>query len=170
MKTIYPFETTWTDYPDNYSQAILIYTVGCEHNCASCQNPDLQNKNHFNDVVNFCSWQELNRQIRNFSLKHKTRKVIFSGGDPLFYNNINTLREFLDNQTDFDVTIYTGYNIKVVKEKNIKNFKFIKCGKFQPDLRQQSEKTDSYISFASTNQKLYNSNYKLLSTDGIYYF
>jgi organic radical activating enzyme len=170
MKIIYPLDTTWTDYPDNYSQSIIVYTIGCIHGCIGCQNPDLQSVDYSTNTVCVDDSKQLATILEKESKKHKTNKVVFSGGDPLFDSNINTLREFLDKNTVFDICIYTGYDISYVKKNGIENFEFVICNKYNHKLKQQSCKTDKYISFASTNQKLYSKNYSLLSKNGIYYF
>ena len=70
----------------------------------------------------------------------------------------------------YNIIVYTGYNIDRVYKNNINGFKFIKCGNYDSNLKQTPHKTDDYIQFASTNQKLYDKKLNLVSENGKYYF
>ena len=69
-----------------------------------------------------------------------------------------------------DICIYTGYSIEKVKEMGVTGFKYIKCGKFDCDHMQKSEKTDDYIQFVNKTQNLYDSDYQQLSYEGRFNF
>lgn len=173
MKLIYPIQNTWIDYPDNSSLALLVYLIGCNNNCKNCHNLEYQNFNSINEkIVNI----DLDIFISNLLIqkeKQKTNKLVLSGGDPLFKNNLKDIKELLNNELikdNFNICIYTGHDIDYVKENDIKNFNFIKCGKYEEQNKDKSEKTDFYIKFGSKNQKLYNNNYKLISENNVYYF
>lgn len=161
--------TSFLDYPDNESLAVIIYILGCRHFCKGCQNPELQNFNLKSKIFEEVTLNEFKKKVAVFSGKAKTNKIVLSGGDPFYFRNLNFVSEFL-NSTNYDVCIYTGHSIDYVKALNISHFKFLKCGKYNLNLKQVPEKTDSYIQFASKNQKLYDSNFKLLSKNGRYYF
>lgn len=168
----YPFTTTFMDYPDNESEAIIIYFYGCEHRCSKCHNlllqqyvsvPDesqaLVNLESFNDLL---TWK---------CERHNTRKVVFSGGDPLHPNNREFVSEYMRKYGDkFDICIYTGYDIDEIKTMNICNFKFIKSGKFDSGMKIEPFKDDDCIQLASLNQKMYGYDFSLLSHDGRLYF
>lgn len=170
MKIIYPPDTTWMDYPDNHSQALLVYTIGCNHNCSECHNPELQKVDYSENVIEISDSKTLYEIIKESSKKERTNKIVFSGGDPIHYNNLEVIRDFLLTKKDFDICLYTGHNVKKVKEIGIKNFSFLKCGKYKKNKKQKSEKTDEKISFSSSNQKLYNSKFELISNFGVYIF
>ena len=164
MHIKYPFSTSWIDYPDNESLAVVIYFTGCEHNCKDCHNPELQTPiiNNIDNVIYKIN-QELSRQ--------HTNKLVLSGGDCLFDINILLVKNILLGiDKSVEVCIYTGYDIECVKDQNMSGFKYVKCGKFDYKLKQSSIKNDKYITFGSTNQKLYDQNYNLISIDGVYYF
>lgn len=163
MGIVLPFSQTWTDYPDPISNAVLIYFTGCCHNCKDCHNSNLQ---HYGDFE--INSEEIITQIKSELKKNRTNKVVLSGGDPLHPLNINITKKILEQ--DFDTCIYTGYDFSYVKENSIRGFKFIKCGKYDKDLKQESRKTDDYISFGSTNQELYNQYFNLISKDGKHTF
>lgn len=75
----------------------------------------------------------------------------------------------MELESEFDVMVYTGYDIEYVKEHEIKA-KFIKCGKYDEGQSQASQKTGSKFVLASKNQVLYDSEYKPLSNNGEYNF
>ena len=93
------------------------------------------------------------------------------GGDPLFSKNIDFTRELLElTKNEFDICLYTGESVEFVKKYNIRNFKYLKCGWYNENLKQESLKTNTYFQLASTNQCLYDSNYNILSKNGRYYY
>jgi organic radical activating enzyme len=163
----YPIIFTLIDYPDPSSIAILVNFKGCEHNCVECQNSTLQEyeKNPYMDG------QTLYNILIIKTQEYDTKAVVFSGGDSLAPRNLEFTKSFLKQfGNSFDICIYTGYKIEYVKENKIIGFQFIKCGKFEKSLQQHSIKNDGYIQFASSNQELYDYNYRKLSSNGIYYF
>ena len=163
MKT--NIQTTWLDYPDNSSLAIILYTYGCIHNCKNCQNKELQTpiKVYPETII---------KDIYEYCLRNNTNKLVLSGGDCLLKNvNLDlTNRIIRTYKYKLDICLYTGYDIEYVKKYVYKGFKFVKCGKYEESLKTKACKTDEYIQFASTNQQLYNFDYKLLSSNGRYYF
>lgn len=161
--------STFIDYPDNESIAVVVYFLGCEHRCYLCHNEDFQLIVHPQGMLISC--KDLFTKVKEKCDEYKTNKVVFSGGDPLHHTNIDCVREFLNRYCDyFKVCIYTGYDIDFVKKNYIKNFTFIKCGGYNHSLSQYPHKTNEFIQFSSSNQKLYNSSYNLLSVNGRYYF
>ncbi len=109
--------------------------------------------------------------LKEEGFRQHTKQVVFSGGDPLFQNNRDIVRSFLNKYGNiFDVCIYTGYTMPQVKQMELSNFKYLKCGIYNKDLHVAPMKTDSYIQLASSNQEFYNSNFSLLSHNGRMYF
>jgi organic radical activating enzyme len=169
-KIIYPFGTTFLDYPDNSSQAVIIYFLGCEWDCKDCHNPlfkirdndkakEVGIKQFYNDLLIFCKKQ------------NNTTKIIFSGGDPLHPLNRQFVREFLNKYSYlFDICIYTGYPIEQIKLMDVKGFTFIKSGTYDSLQAQEPYKSDNFMRFASMNQQLYDENLNLVSRQGKYYF
>lgn len=157
---------TFLEYPDNSSIATIFYFSGCNRNCKGCQNTDLQ---EYDDTMPHISI--IIKEIEDYCKRLKTNKIVLCGGDPLFIKNIDKTKQILENLgSNFDICIYTGATIQEVKKLNLKGFKFIKCGMFDENKFIGSEKTDKYLKFATSNQELYDSNLKLLSKNGIYYF
>ena len=171
IKTIYPFSYTWLDYPNNYSYALSIYCLGCDNNCNGCQTPELKSLHYEGDNVKVFDMEDFEKAIDSFLTKTRDNKICLIGGDFLSHFNIDFTKEFLQrNKSKYEVCIYTGHNIEYVKKNEVKEFSFIKCGKFDIEKQQESKKTDDYFQLASSNQKIYDSNFNLLSENGIYYF
>lgn len=158
------FDCTFIDYPSPTDWANIYYFSGCSHFCKSCQNQELQNCN----VGNYCTVEALNTLISTNSKKNQTNKVVFSGGDPLHPHNINDIKYFLQLYGSlYDICIYTGYDIDYVKQNEITNFKFIKCGKFDETTKRESGNFEDRFILASPNQNFYDSNYRQISKEGI---
>lgn len=174
VKIVYPFTTTWLDYPDNESLAVLIYFIGCSHECVGCQNPEFQNLEYNERNVCFSDDMSLYYFFNLLVIdckKNKTNKVVFSGGDPLYKSNLTFVKSFLlTYHIQFDICVYTGFKSEYIIQNDLTGFKFIKCNKYDYKLKQTPEKTNNYIKFASTNQELYDKKLRLLSNNGIYYF
>jgi organic radical activating enzyme len=181
MNIKYPIETTWIDYPDNESLAIILYVMGCGNGCKGCHNPEFSYYHNRKNTRLF-SYFHLADMLVTKCIQLKTNKIVISGGDCLSLLNFEDTKNLLSTikfisseiyykyTLNINICIYTGYTIESVKLLNIKNFNFIKCGCYKEELKQESIKTDNYIQFASSNQKLYDCNYKLLSENGRYYF
>lgn len=154
---------SFIDFPDNEHWCVIVYFSGCSHMCHDCQNIELQSygigkKYSVNDFYIY---------LNNECIKNHTRNVVFSGGDPLYLKNIDFIKEFLSKYSnEFNICIYTGFDIEYVKKNNIKGFKFIKCGTFDKNNKQLSGNFETYFQLASPNQNFYDDNYNQLSKDG----
>jgi organic radical activating enzyme len=165
-KIMFPFNIT-NEYPDN-CLAILIYFVGCDLKCKGCNQSIKINYKEF--IV-----EELVNEIHKACKKYKTNKIILSGGDPFSKYNSNFVYNFLQYNSEyqlFDVCIYTGLKINRIRNflKNTSGFNYIKSNRYDYTQKIKFEKTKNYIQFSSLNQKLYDSNYHLLTKNGKYYF
>lgn len=159
-------EETWLDYPDPESNAIIVYFRGCEHHCKGCHSTILQQ---------FCEYSESNQEILekiiDYCKRADTNKLVFLGGDPLYSKNIELTTFLVDNlNKEYDICIFTGYNIEYVKNLDLKDVKYYKCGSFDIDHKRESKKTDTEYVLASPNQNFYDGNYNQLSTNGILKF
>ena len=162
------FETTFLDYPSPDDIAVIVFLSGCSHQCPGCQNYKIQQVHK--------PWTEeetknIITEIQNLCYRNETNKIVLSGGDPLHPCNrnltINICKELGNN---YDICIYTGYEIEEVKQMNISGFKYVKCGKFDCEHLQKAEKTDTYIQFVNETQNLYDNNYQQLSYKGKFNF
>jgi len=159
-------EETFLDYPDPEGNAIIVYFTGCNHHCPGCHSPLLQQ---------VCKYTENNEQIcqkiQDFAKRADTNKLVFLGGDPLHPSN-QSLNWYLCSKLgkEYDICIFTGYDIDYVKTLNLTGVKYYKCGTYDEKQAQESKKTDEMYVLASRNQNFYDSNYQLLSKDGILLF
>lgn len=170
IKLLNNFSTTFLDYPDDESLAIIVCMIGCDNKCKGCQNPELKDYNYLKGVTIYDN-DDFIIELKKHAIRNKTNKIVLSGGDPLSCFNIKSTKYILEKcGSELDICIYTGHDINYVKNNNVKGFKFIKCGYFDISNLQKSEKTDDYIQFASPNQELYDGDFNLLSKNGRYYF
>lgn len=171
MKIIRPFIHSFLDYPSPDYSCISLYVLGCEHNCKDCSSPQLQDFNYNADnVIHKISIETIASQIYHEIEYLPYKQVCLIGGDWLHPLNIEDTKILLNIISTVRVCIYTGYSVDYCKKNNVTGFTFLKCGCYDSLLKVQSEKTDDYIQFASTNQKLYDKDYNLISKNGRYYF
>lgn len=160
-------EETWLDYPSPDGNAVIIYMTGCEHHCPNCHSPLLQEVRPYDEDK-----ETMLARIKNYAKRSDTNKLVFLGGDPLYKVNNLDLTTFLVNnlKDEFDICIFTGYDIKYVKQLNLKGVKYWKCGLFDQTKARQSKKTDTEYVLASPNQDFYDGEYNKLSENGILKF
>ena len=163
---------TFVDYPQPEATAMVVYFCGCEHNCAGCQNPELQNPYPQDESFICLNVKSLFDLLLEYSGKYRTTNVILTGGDPLFERNLPFTKALLSiNNGNFGFCIFTGYDIEYAKFNQVKYFEYIKTGKYIQTLKQESIKTNNAYQLASKNQQLFDRNYNLLTTPtGIYFF
>ena len=158
------YDCTFIDYPSPNDWAIILYFSGCDHFCNSCQNKELQKYG----IGNYITPDQLNILLSTLSKKFQTKKIVFSGGDPLYQNNVDDIKYFLQHYgSNYEICIYTGCDIDYVKQNNITNFKFIKCGTFDNNIKRESGNFEDKFVLASPNQNFYDANYNQLSINGI---
>ena len=156
---------SFLDYPDNSSLSVIFYMPGCDNGCKGCQNLDLQKFEGYSEIPILIDL------LYSYCNRSKTNKLCLQGGDPLYKENLYFTRCILLKLSELlDICIYTGKELEEVKKLDLKGFKFIKCGQFDSTKFIGSKKEDTYLQLASSNQKLYDKDLKLLSKDGIYYF
>jgi organic radical activating enzyme len=122
-----PFQTTFLDYPDPISQAVLVYYIGCDNiGCIDCHNNAFRDYNLKDKNIKDYEINNFIKDITAFCERNRTNKICLEGGDPLSGENIRFTKEFLDKVKDkFDVCVYTGHSIDYVKDIDIKGFKQI---------------------------------------------
>lgn len=159
-------EETLLEYPSKDGNAIAIIFTGCPHHCIGCHSPNLQkDEDYFEDI------NDLIKRIEIYAKRANTNKLVITGGDCLYLKNLDYTRQIVDKlNKNYDICIYTGYDIDYVKKLNLNDVKYYKCGKFDYTKRRDSEKTDFHFILASPNQNFYDGNYNLLSENGILKF
>lgn len=132
---------------------VVLWVAGCEHHCKGCQNPITWNSN---DGLEF-GMEEYNELLCELDKKHVSG-ITFSGGDPLFSANNDTIfrlckdiKEKFRNKT---IWIYTGYTWEQISQDNRKMaiMEYVDVlidGKFVAEL-----KDATYHWAGSTNQRV----------------
>ena len=162
------FDTTFLDYPSPDDIAVVVIMSGCSHGCIGCQNPLLQK---IHEKLDEGRVKEIVEEIKRRCERNETNKIVLSGGDCLHECNRNLTASICSILgPTHDICIYTGYSYEEVKGMQIKGYKYVKCGKFDKDNTQVSEKTDNYIQFVNKTQNLFDEAGNQLSVDGRFYF
>lgn len=168
MQALFPFESTFLDFPDAESEAVMVFFCGCDHSCPGCQNPELRYIDSLDKGRQFFTESSLYEALKTACERHRTRKVVFTGGDPLSSRNRAFVRAFLASYgQEFDVVVYTGYTRVEVLRMDVRRFKFLKCGRYDETCRLESGKSDHQFVLASSNQEFVNSCFEVISTDGV---
>ena len=143
---------TFLDYPEPVGHALSIFFTGCEHHCSECQNPELQKHGLVKDKIPFLSFVTLFKELLT---RLRTNKCVLLGGDPLDNQNKEFTKALIEHYPEVDFCVYTGYSLNSLTEPYVRQAKYVKTGVYDLHLKQKSEKTGSYFSLASSNQKLY---------------
>lgn len=159
----YTITRTFVDFPDDDGDAVIVFLRGCQHGCNGCHSLSLQS------FVEIKNTHFLIRDIIDVSNDfNKTRKVVFSGGDPLHPLHLKKVEYICDvlRYNGYSVCIYTGHEIGYVKTSFKGAFDFIKCGRYIEEEKQASGKDSFGMTLASRNQNFYNGKFKRLSKNG----
>lgn len=151
---------TFLDYPEPTGHAVTVFFTGCGFRCKNCQNQRLRERGKVEDCLFFDEFVDRLEEVLH---RARTNKVVLMGGDPIDIQNREFTYELIQNLKDsIDFCVYTGHDISFAK-RWVKGARYIKSGTYEEDLKQKSEKTETYMQFASSNQSLYR-----LTEDGIY--
>ena len=117
----------------------VVFLQGCNFHCEGCHNKSTWDtkKGTLIEV------KELAQLLRD-SVANK--KVTISGGEPLLQKE--ALLELFEELKDFDLCLYTGYEIEDVSDDILKYLKYIKVGRFI-----LNERTSTTPFIGSKNQK-----------------
>lgn len=113
----------------------VIYVSGCSHKCPNCHNPQTHDVNYGIEFTN-----ELQDEIiDNIKKRPFISGITLSGGDPLHYNNVSDVLNFIIRlKNEFpnkNIWLYTGYTWKqifypiVTDDLNIERDRILDCRK-----------------------------------------
>ncbi len=158
----YIVDSTFIDFPDNESYAVIAFLMGCPHFCDGCQNPQLQRYMPYD-------WAKLVVDIVTSSKESRTDKVVLSGGDPLMNWHIENTKRVVNKlkELGFKICVYTGFDVDFCKKNFDCEFDFLKCGCYNKKLSRPFVKNDYEMVLASSNQDFYDRNFNKLSNNGI---
>lgn len=106
---------------DGYGYRTVLFLQGCVRHCKGCQNERAW------DIALGTKIEvgNLARQLREICFN---KKLTISGGEPLLQKE--ALVALLEKLKDFDLCIYTGYNLNEVPADILKYLKYIKVGPY----------------------------------------
>ncbi len=139
MDSIYVAGIVYGSMLDGPGLRTVIFLCGCSVGCPGCHNKEYWNK--FNGKK--YSVKELYNEILPFTPQ---KKITFSGGEPL--EQKKELKKFINLCVDFDLGLYTSYEIDYIDKDILSKLSFVKTGKFMKNLAIKNEY------YGSSNQKL----------------
>jgi len=89
-----------SDFPEKDSIAAIAYIDGCDRACPSCHNPILQKK-QYGDTDTALIVDNIRRYLDDRGLA----KLVLSGGDPLYTDNLPLTRSIIDALKGIDICI-----------------------------------------------------------------
>lgn len=117
----------------------VVYVQGCEKHCKGCHNYTTWDPNG----GTIYTVEALETEIRKKSL---TKRITISGGEPLL--QYEELLKLVQQLADFNITVYTGYELEKVPKTLLPQIDYLKVGPF---IQRLHSATIPYA--GSTNQK-----------------
>lgn len=100
---------------------VVLWVSGCNHCCKGCHNPETWNPTAgilFNEQTRMEIFEALNKDYIS--------GITYSGGDPLYPDNIETIttlaKEIREKFPSKDQWLYTGYKYEDIQDKEILNY------------------------------------------------
>lgn len=121
----------------------VLYFQGCSRGCKGCHNKEISIKG--NGVK-----KSVDELINLIETHCDNKKLTLSGGEPL--EQMDGLIELLKKlkSKNYDIALYTGYDIESVPYDVLVNLRYIKVGQYIED-----EVIGNEVFFGSSNQSFY---------------
>ena len=141
---------------------VVLFVSGCNHYCKNCQNPQTWDKDSGIEF-DVAAKEEIFEQLS----KNYISGITFSGGDPLYNENLHEIYslilEIKDKFPTKTIWLYTGYNYETLRKSQFSEDKFrisiISLCDVLVDGRYIEELADvNYPWAGSTNQKVWRNN------------
>ena len=140
---------THDDMANGVGLRVVLWVAGCSHHCKSCQNPTTWDENAgiiFDD--------DARNEIFHALGKSYIHGITFSGGDPLFFKNRETItslaKEIKELFPNKSIWCYTGYEFEDIQDLEITKYVDVfVVGKFKEELADVNFKWAG-----STNQRV----------------
>ncbi len=100
----------------------VLFVQGCKHRCDSCHNPNTWE-------IDAGIWIDVSDLAADIRVKSKNKKLTISGGEPLL--QIPALLELIKFLDDFNIVLYTGYELESVPHALLYKLEYIKVGKYE---------------------------------------
>jgi len=117
----------------------VLFVQGCDRHCVGCHNPTTWDKK---DGIE----REVKEIIYELRKECYNKKLTISGGEPLL--QYPAILELVKNLQDFDIALYTGFDLEDVPPEILKYIKYIKVGCY---IEEKRTTIKPYI--GSSNQK-----------------
>ena len=95
---------------------VVLWLSGCSHHCYNCQNPQTWNPD---SGIPFD--ESAKQEIFNELSKDYISGITFSGGDPLYENNLDEVLKLVKqiriSYPEKSIWLYTGYNFDLLNSK-----------------------------------------------------
>ncbi len=124
---------------DGYGYRTVVFLQGCNFHCKGCHNKSTWDSEKGALI-------EASELAQILKAKALNKKITISGGEPLL--QIDGLLELLKELKDYDLCLYTGYEIDDVPQEVLNYLKYIKVGRFILE-----ERTSTIPFIGSKNQK-----------------
>jgi hypothetical protein len=168
------FSSSFLDYPDASSHAVVAYMTGCDFNCKNCHNYRFRERVFYDDDVKTYCVSDFIKESKKRLFANRTNKLVLSGGDPLSSHNRDFTKSLLSNKpfcSENNICIYTGNDIESVKLMELPNtFSHLKCGIYREEIGRKPRKVSEKFVLSSPNQGIYDNKYQMLSENGILLF
>lgn len=128
----------------------VLYMQGCEKHCPGCHNQVTWD--HNSGISR--KIDEIVAEIRRYSI---AKKLTISGGEPLL--QYEALLLLVQSLSEFNIAIYTGYELENVPKELLLHIDYLKVGPFIADLKST---VLPYV--GSSNQKFLHVN-RVISND-----
>ncbi|MHA2143120.1 MAG: 4Fe-4S single cluster domain-containing protein [Candidatus Thorarchaeota archaeon] len=120
----------------------VLFVQGCKQRCRDCHNPSTWDINAGKTVP-------VNELVSELQSKSKNRKLTISGGEPLL--QVPAVLELVRALDDFNIVLYTGFEIEDVPKELLDHLDYIKVGSYD---KEKHCTTVDYI--GSMNQRFIN--------------
>lgn len=128
------YNITYDDMLNGDGLRAVLWVAGCDHFCKGCHNPGTWDENNglFFD-------EETKQEIFTYMEREYVSGITFSGGDPLYKNNretvLNFAKELKQKFPDKKIWLYTGYLYEEIKDlPNLEYIDVLVDGEFKKEL------------------------------------
>lgn len=120
----------------------VLYVQGCDLACRGCHNPSTWDVSKGKSVETGDLMVELRAKVHN-------KKLTISGGEPL--QQYPAVLELLTGLSDFDIALYTGFNLDRVPKEILRLLRYVKVGRY---IHEKGSTVLPYV--GSSNQQFIN--------------
>lgn len=132
---------------------VVLWVSGCSHHCGHCQNPETWDYNYGKLFT-----EKEEQEIIDELSKSYISGITFSGGDPLYFKNLDGILKLIlkikENMPTKSIWLYTGYIFEEILNDS-KKFKIVSLCDVIVDGEYIEEKRNITLKFCgSSNQRV----------------